>query len=106
MENPAFPRRDGMHRLSGVVLGHEAGSRPREVSTSTAENNRSLDVVIASYRAKEYLRRGLPSIRNNAPATGVMVRVISNARGEGLEEMVQSEFSEVDFTANPENRGF
>ncbi|MFL5908202.1 MAG: glycosyltransferase family 2 protein [Solirubrobacterales bacterium] len=76
------------------------------MSTSTAENNRSLDVVIASYRAKEYLRRCLASIRDNAPATRITVRVIDNASGDGLADMVQTEFSEVDFTANAENRGF
>jgi N-acetylglucosaminyl-diphospho-decaprenol L-rhamnosyltransferase len=94
-----------MHRLLSVRPGYRAGSCAREVSTST-DNSRSLDVVITSYRAKEYLRRCLVSLRENAPATPVRVRVIDNASGDGLAEMVQTEFSEVDFTANPENRGF
>ena len=62
--------------------------------------------MIASYRAKEYLHRCLESLRQHPPAVPLNVHVIDNASGDGLAEMVRSEFSDVDFTANPENRGF
>ena len=63
-------------------------------------------MVITSYRAKEYLHRCLDSIRRHPPEVPITVRVIDNASGDGLADMVTTEFSEVDFTANPQNRGF
>jgi N-acetylglucosaminyl-diphospho-decaprenol L-rhamnosyltransferase len=65
-----------------------------------------LDVVIASYRAKHYLHRCLESIRKHPPGVPLTVRVIDNASGDGIADMVRTDFSEVVLTANAENRGF
>jgi N-acetylglucosaminyl-diphospho-decaprenol L-rhamnosyltransferase len=63
-------------------------------------------VVIASYQAQHFLRRCLQSIREHPAAVPVTVRVIDNASGDGIADMVRTDFSEVEFTANEENRGF
>jgi len=78
----------------------------RTQQADSAANGRALDVVITSYRAKEYLHRCLDSIRRHPPAVPVTVRVIDNASGDGLADMVTTDFSEIDFTANDQNRGF
>jgi N-acetylglucosaminyl-diphospho-decaprenol L-rhamnosyltransferase len=94
-----------MHRL---IRPRERGGRTatRTQQADSAANGRALDVVITSYRAKEYLHRCLDSIRRNPPEVPVTVRVIDNASGDGLADMVTTDFSEVDFTANHQNRGF
>src|SRR5262249_15629753 len=63
-------------------------------------------LVITSYRAKQFLRRCLESIRENPPSVPVTVRVIDNASGDGIADMVRFDFPEVEFTEHSENRGF
>ena len=69
-----------------------------EHNQGVSPNGRSLDVVIASYRAKHFLHRCLDSIRAHPPTVPVTVRVIDNASGDGIAEMVRTDFSEVEFT--------
>src|SRR6185369_12416811 len=59
-----------MHRL---IRPRERGGRTatRTQQADSAANGRALDVVITSYRAKEYLHRCLDSIRRNPPEVPV-----------------------------------
>ena len=63
-------------------------------------------MVIVSYRCREYLRRCLTSIEDHSTGAELSVTVIDNASGDGIVDMVTNEFGDVEFTVNPDNRGF
>ena len=66
----------------------------------------AVDVVIVSYRSRDYLRACLSSLRAHAPQGGANVWVVDNDSRDGTPEMVRSEFPEVEVVACEENLGF
>jgi N-acetylglucosaminyl-diphospho-decaprenol L-rhamnosyltransferase len=65
-----------------------------------------LDVVIVSYRCRELLRASLDALRAHPPSVPMTVVVVDNHSEDGTEEMVASDFPEVDLIASPTNLGF
>jgi GT2 family glycosyltransferase len=66
----------------------------------------ALDVVIVAYRSRELLRRCLDSLREHPPHVPMKVIVVDNASRDGTEEMVRSEYPEVELIAPHANLGF
>jgi GT2 family glycosyltransferase len=66
----------------------------------------ALDVVIVAYRSRELLRRCLDSLREHPPQVRMKVVVVDNASRDGTEEMVRSEYPEVELIAPQANLGF
>ena len=65
-----------------------------------------LDVVIVSYRSREFLRGCLAALGANPPSCSMSVVVVDNASGDGTVELVAREFPEVDLIASARNLGF
>jgi len=64
----------------------------------------TLQIVIVSYRSRDYLRECLTSLCEHAP--GHDVTVVDNHSGDGTVEMVTREYPEVRLIANDRNVGF
>jgi N-acetylglucosaminyl-diphospho-decaprenol L-rhamnosyltransferase len=69
-------------------------------------NGGGLDVVIVSYRSREYLRRCLDSLGANPPSCPMSIVVVDNASGDGTAAMVATDYPELDLIASVENLGF
>ena len=67
---------------------------------------RALDIVIVAYRSRKLLHDCLSSLRSHPSAGGQRVWVVDNASGDGTDEMVRSQFPEVDLIAPGANLGF
>jgi len=66
----------------------------------------ALDVVIVSFRSRDFLRSCLTSLRAYPPASGARVWVVENASRDGTSEMVRSEFPEAELIVSETNLGF
>lgn len=73
---------------------------------STAGNSPILSIIIVSWNARELLAACLRSLRSAAGKFPREVLLVDNASTDGLPEMVVSEFPEVHFIGNTQNRGF
>jgi N-acetylglucosaminyl-diphospho-decaprenol L-rhamnosyltransferase len=73
---------------------------------SSVSEERSLDVVIVSFRSAALLRSCLASLRLHPASAPVRIQVIDNASGDGTAEMLRREFPEVDLTVSQANAGF
>jgi GT2 family glycosyltransferase len=81
-------------------------ARPAPQAEAEADVPAGLDIVIVSYRSRDLLRACLESLRKYPPAAPLHVHVVDNASGDGVAEVVRTEFPDVDLTVAERNLGF
>jgi N-acetylglucosaminyl-diphospho-decaprenol L-rhamnosyltransferase len=77
-----------------------------ERSEELGASSPGLDVVIVSFRCRDWLRTCLESLRSYPPRAGLHVLVVDNGSSDGTVEMVGLEFPEVELIDARRNLGF
>ncbi len=65
-----------------------------------------ISVVIVTYQSKEYISRCIQSIRESARGISVEIIIVDNASGDGLIELIRTDYPEIILIENKENKGF
>lgn len=65
-----------------------------------------ISIVIVTYKSKEYISRCIQSIQESAFGFTIEIIVVDNASGDGIVNLLQTEFPEVILIENKNNEGF
>jgi N-acetylglucosaminyl-diphospho-decaprenol L-rhamnosyltransferase len=66
----------------------------------------TISILIVNWKSKDHLRRCLHTVRQTCAALAPQVAVVDGGSFDGCDEMIATEFPEVEFVQSMENRGF